>query len=153
MEVEQLIILKLKYINSQESNIFKKSNILFGLKQNIDSIRSLKEIFLVEGYLDVIKLHEFDIKTAVSSLGTTLSESQLKKMWYFTDMPFICFDGDQAGINAAKNIAIKSLSFLIPGKSLKFIILPDNLDPDQFLNEKGKEEFLDLKKILLIYQN
>ena len=137
---------KLKYINSQESNIFKKSNILFGLKQNLDSIRSMKEIFLVEGYLDVIKLHEFDIKTAVSSLGTTLSESQLKKMWYFTDMPFICFDGDQAGINAAKNIAIKSLSFLIPGKSLKFIILPDNLDPDQFLNEKGKEEFLDLKK-------
>ena len=136
---------KIKYINSQESQFFKKSNILFGLKQNLDFIRAKKEIFLVEGYLDVIKLHEFEIKNSVSSLGTTLSENQLKKMWYYTDMPFICFDGDQAGQNAAKNIAIKSLSFLTPGKSLKFIILPDNLDPDQFLSEKGREAFLELK--------
>ena len=136
---------KIKYINSQESQFFKKSNILFGLKQNLDFIRAKKEIFLVEGYLDVIKLHEFQIKSSVSSLGTTLSENQLKKLWYYTDIPFVCFDGDQAGVNAAKNIAIKSLSFLIPGKSLKFIILPNNLDPDQFLSERGKEDFLDLK--------
>ena len=136
---------KIKYINSQESQFFKKSNILFGLKQNLDFIRAKKEIFLVEGYLDVIKLHEFQIKSSVSSLGTTLSENQLKKLWYYTDIPFVCFDGDQAGVNAAKNIAIKSLSFLIPGKSLKFIILPNNLDPDQFLSERGKEDFLELK--------
>ncbi len=136
---------KLKYINSQESQLFKKSNILFGLKQNLEFIRAKKEIFLVEGYLDVIKLHEFQIKNSVSSLGTTLSENQLKKLWYYTDIPFVCFDGDQAGVNAAKNIAIKSLSFLIPGKSLKFIILPNNLDPDQFLSERSREEFLELK--------
>lgn len=136
---------KIKYINSQDSKFFKKSNILFGLKQNLNFIRAKKEIFLVEGYLDVIKLHEFEIKNSVSSLGTTLSENQLKKMWYYTDMPFICFDGDEAGVNAAKNIAVKSLSFLIPGKSLKFIILPENLDPDQFLSERGREDFLELK--------
>lgn len=136
---------KIKYINSQESQFFKKSNILFGLKQNLNFIRAKKEIFLVEGYLDVIKLHEFQIKNSVSSLGTTLSENQLKKMWYYTDIPFVCFDGDQAGVNAAKNIAVKSLSYLIPGKSLKFIILPTNLDPDQFLSERGGEEFLELK--------
>ena len=136
---------KIKYINSQESQFFKKSEILFGLKQNLDFIRAEKEIFLVEGYLDVIKLHEFQIKNSVSSLGTTLSENQLKKMWYYTDIPFVCFDGDQAGVNAAKNIAVKSLSFLIPGKSLKFIILPNNLDPDQFLSERSKEDFLKLK--------
>ena len=104
-----------------------------------------KEILLVEGYLDVMKLHEFQIKNAVSTLGTTLSENQLKKMWYYTDIPYVCFDGDQAGVNAAKNIAIKSLSFLIPGKSLKFITLPDKLDPDQFLSERGGEDFLKLK--------
>ena len=69
----------------------------------------------------------------------------MKKLWYYTDIPFVCFDGDQAGVNAAKNVAIKSLSFLIPGKSLKFIILPNNLDPDQFLSERGKEDFLELK--------
>ena len=136
---------KIKYINSQESEFFKKSDILFGLKQNLDFIRAEKEIFLVEGYLDVIKLHEFQIKNSVSSLGTTLSENQLKKMWYYTDIPFVCFDGDKAGVNAAKNIAIKSLSFLIPGKSLKFIILPNNLDPDQFLSERSREDFLKLK--------
>ena len=137
---------KIKYINSQESQFFKKSNILFGLKQNLDFIRANKEIFLVEGYLDVIKLHESQIKNSVSSLGTTLSENQLKKMWYYTDIPFVCFDGDNAGVNAAKNIAINSLSFFIPGKSLKFMTLPDNLDPDQFLNERSKEDFLELKK-------
>ena len=136
---------KIKYINSQESIIFKKSNILFGLKQNLDFIKRLKEIFLVEGYLDVIKLSEFDIRTAVSSLGTTLSESQLKKMWHLVDTPLICFDGDNAGINASKNIAIKCLQHLVPGKSLKFIFLNENIDPDQFVTTRGKDEFLKLK--------
>ena len=101
---------KIKYINSGKP-VFQKSNILFGLKQNLDFIRAKKEI-LVEGYLDVIKLHEFQIKNSVSSLGTTLSENQLKKLWYYTDIPFVCFDGDQAGgPNAAKSIAIKSFPF------------------------------------------
>jgi len=137
---------KIKYINSQESNIFKKSNILYGLKQNSEYIRKYKEVFLVEGYLDVIKLHEKDIKYAVSTLGTTMSDNQLKKLWMYSNTPYICFDGDIAGISASQKIAVKSLSILSPGKSLKFITLPDKQDPDQFITTNSKENFLELKK-------
>ncbi len=136
---------KIKYINSQENLVFKKSKILFGLYQNNEQIRFDKEIILVEGYMDVIKLYNSDIKNAVSSLGTTLSEIQLKKMWNFTDIPYICFDGDEAGVDASKKIAQKILKFLVPGKSLKFITLPNKSDPDSFMKENSKKEFLELK--------
>ena len=75
---------KIKYINSQENIIFKKSQILYGLRQNQTQIREEKEIYLVEGYMDVIKLYCSDIRNVVSSLGTTLSETQLQKMWHFS---------------------------------------------------------------------
>ncbi len=136
---------KIKYINSQESVVFKKSQILFGLSQNVDYIRKEKEIFLVEGYMDVIRLFSFGIKNAVSSLGTTLSELQLRKLWNFSSLPYICFDGDEAGINASKKVALKVLKFLKPGKSLKFITIPGQADPDSFLEGKKKSDFTDLK--------
>ena len=137
---------KIKYINSQESLVFKKSQLLYGLKENVAHIRSEKEIFLVEGYMDVIKLYCSGIKNAVSTLGTTLSEMQLKKMWNFSDTPYVCFDGDDAGQSASKKIAEKVMKFLLPGKSLKFVLIPENLDPDSFLHNKNKDDFLDLKK-------
>ena len=98
---------KIKYINSQESLVFKKSQLLYGLKENLENIRLEKEIFLVEGYMDVIKMYSSGIKNAVSTLGTTLSEMQLKKMWNYSDIPYVLFDGDDAGQNAAKKIAEK----------------------------------------------
>ena len=136
---------KIKYINSQESLVFKKSQLLYGLKENLEHIRSEKEIFLVEGYMDVIKLYCSGIKNVVSTLGTTLSEMQLKKMWNFSDIPYVCFDGDDAGQIASKKIAEKVLKFLLPGKSLKFILIPENLDPDSFLQNKKKDDFFALK--------
>ncbi len=136
---------KIKYINSQENVVFKKSQILYGLHQNLEHVRNKKEVYLVEGYMDVIKLYCSDIKNVVSSLGTTLSETQLQKMWNFTDIPFVCFDGDQAGINASKIISEKVLKFLVPGKSLKFIQIPDNNDPDSYMQENKKDDFLGLK--------
>ena len=136
---------KIKYINSHDNLIFKKSQILYGLFQNYENIRSDKYIYLVEGYMDVIKLHSAGIKNAVSPLGTTVSEIQLKKLWNFSDVPHICFDGDGAGVESAKKIAIKMLKYLIPGKSLKFIKIPDEMDPDSFMQKKSKEEFLKLR--------
>ena len=67
-------------------------------------------------------------------------------MWNYSDIPYVCFDGDDAGQNAAKKIAEKVLKFLLPGKSLRFISIPENLDPDSFLRNKKKEDFLALKK-------
>ena len=130
---------KIKYINSQESDIFKKGDILFGLKQNFDHIRKFKEIILVEGYMDVIAMNQFNIKTSVSSLGTTLSKNQAMKIWSYTDTPYLCFDGDNAGRLASKNIAMKVLEYLEPGKTLRIIKLPNNEDPDSFLSKNSSE--------------
>ena len=135
---------KIKYINSQESEIFKKSEILFGLKQNQESIRKNKIIILVEGYMDVISLAENDINLAVASMGTSLSKTQILKMWNLSNIPYICFDGDEAGRNSSKIIATKILEFLVPGKSFKFIRLPENYDPDSFLKKWNKKAFEDL---------
>ena len=135
---------KIKYINSQESEIFKKSEILFGLKQNQESIRKNKVIILVEGYMDVISLAENDINLAVASMGTSLSKTQILKMWNLSNIPYICFDGDEAGRNSSKIIATKILEFLVPGKSFKFIRLPENYDPDSFLKKWNKKAFEDL---------
>ncbi len=136
---------KIKYINSQESDVFKKGDTLFGLKQNFDHIRKLKEIILVEGYMDVIAMNQFNIKTSVSSLGTTLSKNQAMKIWSYTDTPYLCFDGDNAGRLASKNIAMKVLEYLEPGKTLRIIKLPTNEDPDSFLSKNSSESFEELK--------
>ena len=132
---------KIKYINSQESEVFKKSEILFGLKQNQESIRKNKTVILVEGYMDVISLAENGINFAVATMGTSLSKTQILKMWTFSSIPYICFDGDEAGRNSSKVIATKILEFLVPGKSFKFIKLPENYDPDSFFKKWDKKAF------------
>ena len=135
---------RIKYINSQESQIFKKSELLFGFKQNSEVIRKEKKIILVEGYMDVISLAQSGIRFAVASLGTTLSKTQIQKMWNYSDTPLICFDGDDAGRKSSKNIALKCLEFLVPGKSFKFIKLPEGFDPDTFLKKYSKKKFFEL---------
>ena len=137
---------KIKYINSPESSIFKKSNNLFGLKQNINFIKESGEIIIVEGYLDVVSLNSYEINNSLATLGTTLSENQILKIWSLVNNPIICFDGDEAGLNAMKKVASKMLKFLKPGKSISFLEIPDNMDPDNYVSNYGKEAFLSLKK-------
>ena len=132
---------KIKYINSPESIYFKKSNYLFGFKQNNEEIKKTNELIVVEGYMDVISLHSKKIKNTIASLGTNLSENQIKKIWQLVDCPFICFDGDDPGKNAANKLAIKTLKYLQPGKSLKFIELPFKQDPDNFIQKNDAVEF------------
>ena len=136
---------KIKYINSQESSIFKKSEILFGLTQNYEVIKKNKELILVEGYMDVISMYKNNFKCALSSMGTSLSSNQIHKLWNLVDVPFICFDGDTAGQESTKKIALKTLEFLSPGKSFKFIILPSEYDPDSFFNKNNFQQFNFLK--------
>ena len=136
---------KIKYINSQESSIFKKSEILFGLTQNHEIIKKNKELILVEGYMDVISMYQNNFKCALSSMGTSLSSNQIYKLWNLVDVPFVCFDGDKAGQESSKKIALKMLEFLSPGKSFKFIILPSEYDPDSFFNKNNYQNFNSLK--------
>ena len=132
---------KIKYINSPESLIFKKSDNIFGLWQNKESIKNNSTLFLVEGYFDVISLSSMNIKNTVATLGTSLSQTQIEKIWNYTNTPIICYDGDQAGLRAMNQLSIKILKFLKPGKTMKFMIIPNGYDPDSFVQKNGKEKF------------
>ncbi len=134
-----------KYINSPESHYFKKRSMLYNLNLAKNSAREKKNLLICEGYMDVISLYQNNIKSVVAPLGTSFTQEQLELSWKYINKPTIMFDGDAAGVRASYKAAIMSLPFLIPNKSLQFINLPKNYDPDSFL-EKNKLE--DLIKIL-----
>ena len=135
-----------KYINSPESDIFKKRSILFNLNNSKEYIRSKKNILICEGYMDVISLYENNIRTAVAPLGTALTENQLSLSWKYADKPTIMFDGDEAGLRASYKCALMSLQHLSPNKYLQFITLPKNYDPDSFINDNSINDFIKLLK-------
>ena len=91
--------------------------------------------------MDVISLHSKTVFNSVASLGTSLSENQIKKLWQLVECPLICFDGDNPGKNAMKKVALKALKYLETGKSLKFIELPQNEDPDNFIQKNEMSKF------------
>lgn len=135
-----------KYINSPESNHFKKRNMLYNLNQAKNLARQKKNLLICEGYMDVISLYQNNIKSVVAPLGTSFTEEQLKLTWRYTDKPTIMFDGDDAGKRASYKAAIMSLPFLIPNKSLQFISLPINTDPDTYLNKNKTNNLIYLLK-------
>ncbi len=126
-----------KYINSPESHYFKKRNMLYNLNLAKNSAREKKNLLICEGYMDVISLYQNNIKSVVAPLGTSFTQEQLELTWKYTNKPTVMFDGDDAGVRASYKAALMSLPFLIPNKSLQFIRLPKDNDPDSFL-EKNK---------------
>ena len=130
-----------KYLNSPETELFHKSGVLYGLHQALDTVHKTGEILVCEGYMDVISLHQAGIKIAVAPLGTALTEDHLKLLWSLSDEPFLCFDGDGAGIKASYRARDRALPLLQEGKSLRFVFLPDGLDPDDFIKQKGASAF------------
>ena len=135
-----------KYINSPESNHFKKRNMLYNLNLAKNVARQKKNLLICEGYMDVISLYQNNIKSVVAPLGTSFTEEQLKLTWRFTDKPTIMFDGDEAGKRASYKAALMSLPFLIPNKSLQFINVPYNTDPDTFLSKNNNTNLINLLK-------
>lgn len=124
-----------KYINSSESPVFQKKETLYGY--NIASKNVSKKgrpYIVVEGYMDTVIMHQFGFNTTVASMGTAFSSEHLLRLWKYCNEPIICFDGDQAGIKAMVRAANVALEYISPGKTLKFCQLPDNHDPDSFLN-------------------
>ena len=135
-----------KYINSPESNFFKKRNILYNLNNAKKNIRQKNNILICEGYMDVISLYENNIKTAVAPLGTALTETQLELSWKYVNKPTLMFDGDPAGLRAGYKSALMALPYLSPNKYLQFIKLPKDYDPDSFINKYSLKEFIDILK-------
>ena len=126
-----------KYLNSRESELFHKGRMLYGLAHARKGAGESGRLIVVEGYMDVIALHQAGFSEAVAPLGTALSEAQLALLWRLVDEPILCFDGDQAGARAAARAAERALPLLVPGKSLRFVALPSGEDPDSLLRREG----------------
>ena len=135
-----------KYINSPETPFFKKGSNLFNLDKARKLSNEMDHIFLVEGYTDVVGLSKNGIENVVANLGTSLTDKQILILNQFFDDIIICFDGDESGYKAALRAAENSVKELQPEKQISFLFLPDNEDPDSFVNKNGKDHFLDFNK-------
>ena len=126
-----------KYLNTPETPVFRKGEVLYGLAQARDAAWRAKEVIVVEGYMDAIALSQAGFAHTVASLGTAFGENQLRALWRLVDEPVLCFDGDEAGQRAARRAAERALPLLAPGKSLRFARLPDERDPDDLVRQDG----------------
>ena len=132
-----------KYINSPETPFFKKGSNLFNLDFARKLSNNVNNIFLVEGYMDVIGLSKYKIDNVVANLGTSLTSRQILTLNQFFDEIVICFDGDDSGYKAALRAAENSIIELKPEKKISFLFLPEKHDPDSFVNKNGKDFFLE----------
>ncbi|MGR6430250.1 DNA primase [Rhizobium sp. PAMB 3174] len=133
-----------KYLNSNETELFHKGNVLFNFaraRRALGGSEGASTVIAVEGYMDVIALHQAGIENAVAPLGTALTENQLELLWRMTPEPMLCFDGDGAGIRAANRAADLALPHIKPGRSVRFILLPDGKDPDDLVRDDGRAAF------------
>lgn len=128
-----------KYHNSPETPLFHKGHNLFNAANARPAAHASGRIIVVEGYMDVIALAEAGFPEAVAPLGTALTEEQVKLLWRFVPEPMLCFDGDSAGRKAAFRAVDTVLPHLKPGYSVSFAFLPDGLDPDDLIRQRGAE--------------
>ena len=127
-----------KYLNSPETPIFHKGQVLYGLGQALATARKSGHMIVTEGYMDVIALHMAGFHEAVAPLGTALTEDHLRAMWKIVREPVLCFDGDNAGRRAAARAAERALPLLKSGYGLRFAELPMGEDPDTLVRSKGR---------------
>jgi DNA primase len=133
-----------KYLNSNETELFHKGNVLYNFtraRRAAQGNEGAGTIIAVEGYMDVIALHQAGVENAVAPLGTALTENQLELLWKMTPQPVLCFDGDGAGIRAANRAADLALPHIKPGRTVRFALLPDGKDPDDLVRHDGRAPF------------
>ncbi|WP_231758605.1 DNA primase [Microbulbifer elongatus] len=132
---------KPKYLNSPETPIFHKGRELYGLWEARQANRELKRLIVVEGYMDVVALAQFDIRCAVATLGTACGEDHIQLAFRHTQELVFCFDGDRAGRTAARRALEAALPHMQDGRSLRFLLLPEGEDPDTLVRQIGGERF------------
>ncbi|RPD48685.1 DNA primase [Hymenobacter sediminis] len=129
-----------KYLNSPESEIYHKSDVLYGLYQGRQAIRTEELCYLVEGYLDVLSLHQGGIKNVVASSGTSLTDGQIRLIKRYTDNVTVLYDGDAAGIRAS----LRGIDMLLEGGlNVRVVLFPDGDDPDSYIRKVGDQRFKD----------
>jgi DNA primase len=127
-----------KYINSPETPVYHKGDVLYGMFQAKKSIREKDNCFLVEGYTDVVSMHLSGIENVVASSGTSLTDGQIKLIKRFTSQVTVLYDGDAAGIKAS----LRGIDLLLEGGlNVKAVVFPDGEDPDSYSRRVGTQEF------------
>ncbi|HYY84947.1 MAG TPA: toprim domain-containing protein, partial [Beijerinckiaceae bacterium] len=127
-----------KYLNSPDTPLFSKGRLLYNFHHARKAAHEHGTVIAVEGYVDVIAMTAIGYGNAVAPLGTALTEEQLALLWRLADEPILCFDGDKAGRRAAYRALDVALPSLVPGKSLRFALLPEGQDPDDLARAGGQ---------------
>jgi len=133
-----------KYLNSPETPLFHKGHTLYNIAAARQAAHDGAPVVVVEGYVDVIAMVTAGYAGAVAPLGTALTEDQLGLLWKMTEEPVLCFDGDGAGLRAARRAVELAMPHLKPGKSLKVALLPQGQDPDDLLRSAGADAIRDV---------
>ena len=142
-----------KYINSPETEFYKKGNMIFNLDKAKNQRSKTDDVLIVEGYMDVVSVYSSGIKNVVSNSGTALTDRQINLIWKFFSSPIICLDGDESGQKAAIRIAERLFSLINEKNKIFFSILPEGKDPDDYIKQNGKEALLNLLKKKEIIQS
>ena len=132
---------KPKYLNSPETPVFSKGRELYGLFEARNSLREMGYVLVTEGYMDVVALAQLGFPNAVATLGTACTADHAQKLFRFTDAVVFSFDGDAAGRRAARKALDAALPYATDVRSIKFLFLPPEHDPDSFIRAQGKEAF------------
>lgn len=130
-----------KYLNSPETDIFHKGRQLYGLYEAQLSSPEPARLLVVEGYMDVVALAQYDINYAVASLGTSTTADHIQLLFRVTNNVICCYDGDRAGRDAAWRALETALPYMNDGRQLRFMFLPDGEDPDTLVRKEGKDAF------------
>jgi len=129
-----------KYINSPQTKVFTKSNVLYNLHNAINEVKRINRITLFEGYMDVIAAHRAGIFDGVASMGTSLTKEQVRAIKHYTSNVTICYDGDNAG----KEATVRAIKLLrAENISIKVVTLPDKMDPDDYITKYGDKALKD----------
>ncbi|MES2950505.1 MAG: DNA primase [Pseudomonadota bacterium] len=132
---------KPKYLNSPETPVFSKGRELYGLFEARNALREYGYVLVTEGYMDVVALAQLGFPNAVATLGTACTADHVHKLFRFTDAVVFSFDGDSAGKRAARKALDAALPYATDVRSIKFLFLPDEHDPDSFIRANGQDEF------------
>ncbi len=142
-----------KYINSPETEFYKKGSMIFNLDKAKACRSETNEVIIVEGYIDVVSVYSSGIKNVIANSGTALTDRQINIIWKFFSNPIICLDGDKSGQDAALRIAEKLFPMINDENKIFFSIMPEGNDPDDYIKQNGKEKFLSFLKEKKIIQN
>lgn len=135
---------KPKYLNTGDTELFNKSYVLYGLYEELQTNRDIEHLIVVEGYMDVIALHQMGVSGAVAALGTAFTSGHIHLVRRYTKKIFICFDGDNAGKKAARRAMDTILPAMTMDMEIRMVFLPDGEDPDTLVRQIGKAAFVDL---------